>query len=72
VSLDRYDRLLAEVQKLVPDQNWDVVAELDDEVRWQLRSAEHAGAARTAEGRVRALLLRTEHRLGRIGMVRTR
>ena len=68
MSRDRYDSLLAEVQKLVPDEHWAVVAELDDEMRWQLRCAEHAGAARTAEGRMRALLLRTEHRLGRIGM----
>jgi hypothetical protein len=67
VSTNRYDALLAEVQKLVPHERWDLVADLDEEVHWQLRVAEHAGAARTGKGRVGALVVRTEHRLGRLG-----
>jgi len=67
VSTDRYDALLAEVQKLVPYEHWDLVSDLDDEVHWQLRRAKHAGAAHTREGRLGTLLLKAEHTIGRLG-----
>ena len=67
MSLDRYDQLLAEVQKHTPEEHWDLVADLDEEIRWQLLVAEHGGVSRTREGRLRRLLLRTERRLARIG-----
>ena len=67
MSTDRYDALLAELQKLVPDDHWDLVSDLDEEVHWQLLVAEHAGAAHTREGRLGTLLLKAEHRIARLG-----